>query len=195
MQPRFFANVDDLRDWFRQYHRQLDEQWIGYYRKATGIPSIDWPQSVDVALCFGWIDGLRKRHDEHSYMVRFTPRRPASHWSARNVARMEALIAEGLAEDAGVVAYRARPPVDPDTQPSATELPADHLARIREAPDAWRYFQNTRPSYRRQVAAWIMSARKEETRLRRLETLLESCRQEVAVPPLRWLGDPRRRSR
>ncbi len=195
MTPRFFASADELRAWFHEHHGRLDEQWIGYYKKATGIPSIDWPESVDVALCFGWIDGLRKRHDEHSYKVRFTPRRAGSRWSARNLARMESLIAAGLAEEAGLAAYRARDPEPPDNETAATELPEDVLSRIREVPAAWQYFTGIRPSYRKQVAAWITSARKEETRKRRLETLIESCAQGLPIPPLRWLGDPRRRSR
>ncbi len=195
MQPRFFPNADELREWFREHHGRLDEQWIGYFRKGTGVPSVDWPESVDVALCFGWIDGIRKRHDERTYKVRFTPRRPSSHWSSRNIARMEALIAEGLAEEAGVAVYRSRHRKVPESDTAATELPEDSLARIREVPDAWRYFQETRPSYRRQVARWVTGARRPETRRRRLATLIESCGQGVAVPPLRWLGDPRRRSR
>lgn len=193
--PIFFPTSEKFRAWLREHHALLDEQWIGYFRKGTGIPSIDWPESVDVALCFGWIDGLRKRHDELSYKVRFTPRRPGSRWSARNVARMEALIEAGLAEEAGLAAYRVRKPEPPRARTAPTELPENYLDRIRAVPEAWQYFQDVRPSYRKQVAAWVTSARKEETRLRRLATLVESCAKGAPVPPLRWLGDPRRRSR
>ena len=194
MTPRFFASAAELRAWFREHHDRLDDQWVGYFKKGTGIPSIDWPESVDVALCFGWIDGIRKRHDESSYKVRFTPRRPGSRWSARNVGRMESLIAAGLAEESGLAAFRSRNTEAPDSKPAATDLPEEYLARVRAVPQAWEYFQRARRSYQRQVAAWITSAKREETRLRRLGTLVESCTRSEPVPPLRWLGDPRRKS-
>ena len=107
MPLRFFADADELKDWFRDHHDKLDEQWIGFYKKHTGIPSIDWAQSVDVALCFGWIDGLRKSLGATSYKIRFTPRREGSRWSKRNLSRMEALMAEGLVEEAGLAVFQA----------------------------------------------------------------------------------------
>ena len=100
----------DLRAWFEAHHDSADELWVGYYKKATGIASIDWPESVDEALCFGWIDGIRKSIDEKSYRIRFTPRRKGSHWSARNLGRMKHLIEAGLVTEAGMAAYRARDP-------------------------------------------------------------------------------------
>ncbi len=189
MTPRFFANPSELRKWFRENYDKAEELWVGYYKKASGIPSIDWPESVDAALCFGWIDGIRKRHGEKSYKVRFTPRRPKSNWSARNVSRMEALIAEGLVEEAGLSAFKAR---DPSSQTRAARdrkearLPEDYVSRIKADRRAWRYFQSARPSYRKAVAYWIQSAKKEETRLRRLEVLVASSRRAEPIPPLRW---------
>ena len=115
MPLRFFANAEELRDWFRGHHDKLDEQWIGFYKKHTGIPSIDWAQSVDVALCFGWIDGLRKSLGATSYKIRFTPRRAGSRWSRRNLSRMEALMAEGLVEEAGLAVFPG-----PGTRPCRT---------------------------------------------------------------------------
>ena len=193
MPLRFFANSEELREWFRDHHERLDEQWIGFYKKHTGIPSIDWAQSVDVALCFGWIDGLRKSLGAASYKIRFTPRRPDSRWSKRNVRRMEALMAEGLVEEAGLAAFEARDTSLPDYQTVARALPASLEQRIRARPKAWGFFRATRSSYRKGASAWINSAKKEETRLRRLDQLIECCERGEPVPPLRWSGTPVRK--
>ena len=188
MTPRFFANPKELRAWFRENHDKAEELWVGYYKKASGIPSIDWPQSVDEALCFGWIDGIRKRHSENSYRIRFTPRRPRSNWSARNIARMRALIAEGLAEPAGLAAFNAwhaRKQAGATQERKRARLPEDYERTIRADPKAWQYLQAARPSYRKQVTHWVLSAKKEETRVRRLEVLVASSRQSEPIPPLR----------
>ena len=190
MPLRFFANAEELRDWFRDHHDKLDEQWIGFYKKHTGIPSIDWAQSVDIALCFGWIDGLRKSLGATSYKIRFTPRRAGSRWSKRNVSRMEALMAEGLVEESGLAVFQARATSLPDDQTAARALPASLEKRIRARPKAWGFFRATRLAYRKSVSAWINSAKKEETRLRRLDQLIEYCERGEPVPPLRWGGRP-----
>ena len=190
MPLRFFANAEELRDWYRDHHDKLDEQWIGFYKKHTGIPSIDWAQSVDVALCFGWIDGLRKSLGATSYKIRFTPRRAGSRWSKRNVSRMEALMADGLVEAAGLAVFQARDTSLPDHQTAARALPALLEKRIRARPKAWGFFRATRLSYRKGGSAWINSAKKEETRLRRLDQLIECCERGEPVPPLRWGGRP-----
>ncbi len=106
--PRFFRTQADLRAWFERNHDQCRELWVGYYKKGTGLPSVTWPESVDAALCFGWIDGLKRSIDERSYTLRFTPRRKRSNWSARNRGRMKVLIAEGLVTEAGMAAYERR---------------------------------------------------------------------------------------
>ena len=190
MPLRFFANAEELGDWFRDHHDKLDEQWIGFYKKHTGIPSIDWAQSVDVALCFGWIDGLRKSLGATSYKIRFTPRRAGSRWSKRNLSRMEALMAEGLVEEAGLAVFQARDTSLPDDQTAARALPASLEKRIRGRPRAWGFFRATRLSYRKGASAWINSAKKEETRLRRLDQLIECCERGEPVPPLSWGGRP-----
>ena len=190
MQLRFFANAEELRDWFRDHHDKLDEQWIGFYKKHTGIPSIDWERSVDVALCFGWIDGLRKSLGATSYKIRFTPRRAGSRWSKRNVSRMEALMAEGLVEESGLAVFQARATSLPDDQTAARALPATLEKRIRARPKAWGFFRATRLAYRKGASAWINSGKKEETRLRRLDQLIECCERGEPVPPLRWGGRP-----
>jgi len=190
MPLRFFATSEELRDWCLDHHDKLDEQWMGFYKKHTGIPSIDWAQSVDVALCFGWIDGLRKSLGATSYKIRFTPRRAGSRWSKRNISQMEALMAEGLVEEAGLAVFQARATSLPDDQTAARVLPAALEKRIRACPKAWAFFRATRLSYRKGASAWINSAKKEETRLRRLHQLIECCERGEPVPPLRWGGRP-----
>ena len=106
--PRFFPAPHDLRAWFKANHATTAELWVGYYKKATGLPSITWPESVDEALCFGWIDGIRKSVDGKSYKIRFTPRRKRSNWSARNLGRMTHLIEAAVVTEAGLAAYRDR---------------------------------------------------------------------------------------
>ena len=196
--PRFFADPAELREWFRKQHDRLAMQWIGYFKKATGIPSIDWPQSVDVALCFGWIDGIRKSHDVRSYKVRFTPRRKGSNWSSRNIARMKALIEEGLVEEAGLAAFAARKPTasaDTAQERERVALPAEYEAAIRADAAASRHLQGTTLSYRKQASFWILSAKREETRLRRLNLLIRCSSRGEPVPPLRWTVMRKRRPR
>ncbi|MDE0110154.1 MAG: YdeI/OmpD-associated family protein [Bryobacterales bacterium] len=185
----FFADTEELRQWFRDNHKTADEQWIGYYKVATGLPSVTWPESVDVALCFGWIDGIRKKIDERSYRVRFTPRRPGSSWSARNVGRMRSLIEAGLVEESARAAFESAesPRSAPATHElAAVALPEDYERRIKAVPEAWECFAGATPSYRKQCAHWIVSAKRELTRQKRLETLIECSLRGEPIPPLRW---------
>lgn len=187
--PRFFAAPKEMREWLEASHHAADDQWVGYWKKDSGLPSVTWPESVDVALCFGWIDGLRKSIDEKSYKIRFTPRRPGSHWSARNIARMKELKRAGLVTEAGLAVYRARNAANQKKasyEQPAVALPTEYERRIRAEPRAWRWFRKARPSYRKQVAWWVVSAKREDTRLRRLETLIESCAKGEVVPAMRW---------
>ena len=185
----FFADADELRKWFGRNHKTMDEQWIGYYKVATGQPSVTWAESVDVALCFGWIDGIRKKIDERSYKVRFTPRRPNSNWSARNIERMQSLIKAGLVEETARTAFEStrnlrKAPVAHEFADVA--LPEEWEAKIRAVPDAWECFVAATPSYRKQCAHWIMSAKREQTRISRLETLIDCSSRGEPIPPLRW---------
>ena len=183
--PRFFRTQADLRAWFEKNHDQGGELWVGYYKKGTGLPSVTWPESVDAALCFGWIDGLKRSVDETSYTLRFTPRRKRSHWSARNLGRMKELIAEGLVAEPGLAAYERRDRRNQEPA-GAISLPAEYEAKLKANAAAWRYFQSARPSYRKQVTWWIVSAKREDTRQRRLAILIESCAEGDIIPPLRW---------
>ncbi len=188
--PRFFRTQADLRAWFEKNHDQGGELWVGYYKKGTGLPSVTWPESVDAALCFGWIDGLKKSVDQKSYTLRFTPRRKRSHWSARNLGRMKELIAEGLVAESGLAAYerrdRHREKQASYEQSGEASLPPEYEGRLKANPAAWEYFCNARPSYRKQVTWWVVSAKREDTRQRRLGILIESCAEGDVIPPLRW---------
>ena len=185
----FFANADELRKWFSEIYKTADEQWIGYYKVATGQPSVTWAESVDVALCFGWIDGIRKRVDERSYKVRFTPRRSNSSWSARNIERMQSLIKAGLVEETARTAFESTKNVRRASvahEFADLALPKESEAKLRAVPEAWECFASATPSYRKQCAHWIMSAKREQTRHKRLATLIECCSRSEPIPPLRW---------
>ena len=174
--PRFFATPGKLRAWFTRHHRSARELWVGYYKKASGRRSVTWPESVDQALCFGWIDGIRKSIDEISYMNRFTPRTPRSVWSAVNIARAKELIALGLMTPAGLEAFERRASdrsaVYSYEQRRTASFDAGCGKRFRANKEAWEYFRAQAPSYRRVATYWVVSAKKEETRARRLATLI-----------------------
>jgi len=193
MDATFFPTPDDFRAWLEEHHGSETELWVGFYKVATGRPSITWPESVDEALCFGWIDGLRKKRDEESYVVRFTPRKPTSNWSAKNIARIEELIAERRVRPAGLAIYEAR---DPDKsrvysfeRRKAAKLDAEQEARFRADEAAWEFFQSLPPGYRRTAIHWVISAKREATRTRRLETLIEDSAAGRRIKPLRRPGE------
>ena len=194
MSTLYFAHSEEMRAWLAANHGALDEQWVGYYKKASGIPSITWAESVDVALCFGWIDGIRKRVDETRFKIRFTPRRRGSAWSARNIARMDALLAAGLVQPAGRAAFDERSPAAP-APVGADALPQEFQARLEARADAWQFFQGLSRSLRKQSVAWVTAAKRLETRERRLETLIAACAEGELIPPLRWARRPSGRSR
>jgi uncharacterized protein YdeI (YjbR/CyaY-like superfamily) len=182
----FFYSPGDLRRWLEQNHDTATELLVGFNKKASGRGGITWAEAVDEALCFGWIDGVRPSGDEHSYAIRFTPRRRGSMWSARNVERVEALAKEGRINPAGLAAFDAR---DRSRKPYRTtdELPlsAELEKRFRGNARAWRFFSEQAPSYRRNASRWVMSAKREETRERRLARLVEDS---AAGRRLRQLG-------
>ena len=187
--PFFFPSPADLRSWLAENHDRVNVMWVGYYKKATGLPSITVPESVDAALCYGWIDGLKRSVDDKSYKIRFTPRRKRSQWSARNLARMKHLLAAALVAEPGLAAYRRRDQSKDRAahEPDVAALPSEYERRLRAEPEAWRYFRSTPPSYRKQVARWVVSAKREETRLHRLGILIESCAGGKVIPPMRWM--------
>jgi uncharacterized protein YdeI (YjbR/CyaY-like superfamily) len=172
--PKFFRNAKAFRDWLEKHHDRADELWVGYWKKATGKPSPTWQESVDEALCFGWIDGIRKSIDGDSYRQRFTPRRPRSNWSNVNIARVAALTAEGRMRPTGLAAFERRKAtgVYSFEQAERGGLDPQYEAVFKKSRKAWKFFQSQAPWYRRTASWWVVSAKKEETRLRRLETLV-----------------------
>lgn len=186
--PVFFASPSKLRAWFEKNHELKTELWVGYYKKATKIPSVDWSQSVDEALCFGWIDGIRKKIDEQSYKIRFTPRNPKSHWSAVNLAKIKTLRKQGLMQPAGLAVYEKRDDKrskGASYEQQSVRLDPKYERKIRENKKAWPFYVKLAASYKRASIHWVMSAKREETRLRRLGILIQSCEEEQKIPPLR----------
>jgi len=187
--PHFFADPAAFRAWLEQHHETAAEVVVGYRRRASGLESITWPESVDVALCFGWIDGVRRSLDTTSYTIRFTPRRRRSIWSTVNVRRFQELESDGLVTDAGRAAFAARSQdrtgVYTHEQQEKPELDEAFTARFQASADAWEWFQLQPPYYRRQAAHWVMTAKKPETRERRLETLIADSEAGLRVKPLR----------
>jgi len=183
-----FTTQGEFRAWLQKHHDSADVLWVGYWKKATGRPSVTWEETVDVALCFGWIDGIRQRVDEATYTIRFTPRRPTSVWSHRNVGRFEAMVDAGLMTKAGQAAFeqgreaRTGASYDPDEPPGLSE---EYLAQLRANPEAWRDWESRPPGYRRLAAHWVMSAKREDTRQRRLASLIEDAAAGRKVKPLR----------
>jgi len=179
-EPLFFATPSAFRRWLVKNHKRATELWVGFYRKDSGRPSITWPESVDEALCFGWIDGIRKKVDDESYKIRFTPRRPKSIWSAVNIARIAVLTGEGRMEPAGVDAFSRREESNSarysfENRESA-KLSADDEREFRRDRAAWEFFQRQPAGYRRLAAWWVISAKRPETRHKRLQRLIAESR-------------------
>jgi uncharacterized protein YdeI (YjbR/CyaY-like superfamily) len=176
MEPSFFATPEDFRAWLEAHHDTESELLVGFHKKGSGRPSITWPESVDQALCFGWIDGVRRGIDGDSYSIRFTPRKPRSTWSAVNVRRVGELTELGLMRPAGVAAFERRgddrTAIYSYEQRKTAHLDADQERRFRANPGAWEWFQAQPAGYRRTASYWVISAKRPETRERRLEQLI-----------------------
>ena len=176
MDAVFFSDAAEFRAWLEENHACATEIWVGYYRKATGMPTMTWSEAVDEALCFGWIDGKRQRIDGKRHRQRFTPRRPQSTWSAVNVAKLAKLREEGRMTPAGEAAFATR---RDDRSPHTYErrheasFAAPQEATFRANAGAWDWFQAQSPSYRTMATFWVVSAKRPETRERRLSTLID----------------------
>jgi uncharacterized protein YdeI (YjbR/CyaY-like superfamily) len=182
----FFATPADLRRWFAANHETAAQLWLGFHKVGSGRASVTWPQAVDEALCVGWIDGIRKGVDEASYKIRFTPRRKASIWSAVNIARVPVLEAEGRMQPAGRRAFEARDEARSaiyayEQAPVALDDAAE--AAFRSNAVAWEWFQRVAPSYRTTAIHWVMTAKKPETRARRLAALIADSAAGRKVQP------------
>jgi uncharacterized protein YdeI (YjbR/CyaY-like superfamily) len=186
--PHFFRTSAELRAWLRRNHASADELLVGLHKKGTGEPSITWSELVDEVLCFGWIDGVRKSIDARSYTIRITPRRKGSIWSAVNLRRAQELIGAGVMEPAGIAAFEARDEEKTrlySYEREQASLGGELEARFRANARAWAFFQSQPPSYRKNIVHWVVSAKREETRLRRLETLIQDSENGVRVGLLR----------
>lgn len=182
----FFKDSEELSGWLEKNHNKENEVWVGFYKKGTGRVCLTWSKSVDVALCFGWIDGLRKSIDENSYKIRFTPRKIDSVWSAVNIKKVEALIRLGKMKPEGMTLFNSRT----DTQGYSSEkrnveLASEYEKIFKENHKAWQSFCNLAPSYKRDSIWWVMSAKREETRLKRLDMLIYSSEEGQKIPTLR----------
>lgn len=180
----YFANPELFRRWLGKHHAKASELLVGYYKTGSGQPSMSWPQSVDEALCHGWIDGVRKRIDAQRYCIRFTPRKPGSIWSAVNIRRVEALSQEGRMQPAGLAAFARRSETRSVVyayEQKDSALSAEYLQRLEADPAAHSFFSAQAPWYRRKASWWVMSAKKLETRERRIEQLIAASAQQRQI--------------
>ena len=188
MKALFFATPEEFGAWLEEHHESETELLVGFYKKGSGKPSITWPQSVEQALRFGWIDGIRRSLGEESYTIRFTPRKPSSNWSKVNVATVERLKAEGSMAPAGLRAYEARREdrtgIYSFERRQAAELPPDFERRFQASRKAWEWFSSRPPGYRRTATHWVVSAKRDDTRRRRLETLIDCSAEGRKIPLL-----------
>jgi uncharacterized protein YdeI (YjbR/CyaY-like superfamily) len=183
--PRYFRTRAEFRRWLRSHHARARELLVGFHKKTSGVPSLSWPESVEEALCFGWIDGVRRRLDTQRYSVRFTPRGAGSIWSAVNVRKARALSRAGRMASAGRAAFAARRP-SATSRYSYEQRPAEliepYAGRLRRAARAWRFFHAQIPSYRRAATWWVISAKQEQTRARRRTRLIELSARAQLLP-------------
>lgn len=177
--PRFFADAAAFRRWLAKNAASASELVVGFHTVGSGRPGMSWPESVDEALCFGWIDGVRKRIDADRYQIRFTPRRPGSNWSTINIAKYDTLVAEGRMTPTGEAAYarrdEAKSRVYSYEQSETAGFTAAELRALQRARAAWTFFESTPPSYRRKILHWITGAKQAQTRASRFAALLEAC--------------------
>jgi len=184
----FFKSAGDFHRWLDAKHQRERELWAGFYKKSSGKPSITYGEALDEALCFGWIDGLRKSVDADAYTIRFTPRKPASEWSAINIKRAQQLIDSGRMCPAGLKAFAGAH--DQPRKYSCEQRKKAHFDKkserlLSENRKAWDFFQNQPPGYRRTATFWVMSAKKEETRHARLSALIADSERGQPIKPLR----------
>lgn len=188
-QPNFFPTQPAFRKWLEKNHDKEKEILVGFYKINTGKPSITWSQSVDEAICFGWIDGVRKSIDSESYCIRFTPRKAKSTWSAINIKKVEELTRQGLIHPAGLAAFSKREAHNSriysyEKEPS--ELTEDFLKKFKANKKAWKYFQSRPASYQRTSIHWIMDAKQESTKIKRLEELIKDSENETKIKRLNY---------
>lgn len=183
MEAQFFPDQQAFRKWLQKNHKTATELLVGFYKVNSGKPSMSWSGSVDQALCFGWIDSVRRSIDGESYCIRFTPRKPSSIWSAVNINKMKVLIAAGLMTPSGIAAFEKRSESRSKiySHENAAALAPDHVTTFKQHTEAWRFFEQQAPSYKRIIAHWIMSAKQEKTRRSRLQKAITASGQAVRI--------------
>jgi uncharacterized protein YdeI (YjbR/CyaY-like superfamily) len=186
--PTFFSTPTDFRTWLGAHHDKLQEHLVGFHKRDSGKPSITWPESVEVALCFGWIDGVRKSLDETSYTIRFTPRKPSSTWSSINISLVRKLTKQGLMHPAGLKAFAARnenkSAIYSYEQRKSAKFTREQEKQFRANKPAWEFFRSQAPWYQRVCTYWVISAKREETKLKRLSELIHHSQNQRRIPQL-----------
>ena len=198
MKPRFFATSHDFRAWLEKNHATAAELWVGYYKKGSGKGGMVYPEAVEQALCFGWIDGVVNSIDADRYMQRFTPRRARSYWSAVNIRKAKALIETGQMAAPGLAVFRARsaaPPGRYSNENPSVSLDAAMLKRFRPNRKAWTWFEGQPPGFRRLAAHWVTSAKRDETRESRLATLIAAATRGERPPGFPGAPPPPKRTK
>jgi uncharacterized protein YdeI (YjbR/CyaY-like superfamily) len=184
----YFSSPAAFGRWLEKNHATKSELWLGYHKKETGRPSLTWSESVDEALCWGWIDGIRKSVDATRFTTRFTPRKASSNWSTINIRKVEALIESGRMRPPGLAAFRARRSdrsgVYSFEQKKTPTLPVSYERIFRKNRAAWEFFRTRTDAYRRVTSHWVISAKQEETRRRRLDILIASSEAKRPIPGL-----------
>ncbi|HEX4849789.1 MAG TPA: YdeI/OmpD-associated family protein, partial [Puia sp.] len=186
---QFFPNQQGLRRWFEKNHQKKEELYLGFYKTKSGKASVTWPQSVDEALCFGWIDGVRKSINEISYYIRFTPRKPGSIWSKINIKKIEDLKKKGLLKTAGIEAFSKRTEKKSGVysyENEAMKLSKEYEKKLKANKAAWKYFELEAPWYKKVVIRWIMVASQEITREKRLQELIADSANGFRIKRLRY---------
>ncbi len=176
--PLFFNSPAEFNTWLKEHHHKAEELWVGFYKVSTGKPSMTWSESVDEALCYGWIDGIRKTIDAESYKMRFTPRRPNSNWSAVNIAKVAELTKQGRMKPAGIAIFEKRTESRSGVytyENAEVSLSPFLLEQFKQHDAAWKYFERYSPSCRKLYTRWIMSAKQETTQRKRLAELIQDC--------------------
>ena len=193
MKPIFLKNTEELRKWLNNNHKKESEIWLGYYKKRSSKFNFSWSDSVDELLCYGWIDGLRKSLDKERYMIRITPRKRKSNWSRVNSEKVARLIQEQRMQSPGLKAFanfRKESTGKYSFERDHVELDENYKKSIKENANAWEFFEKLSPSVKKQSVWWIMSAKREDTRLRRLNVLINSSSNQEKIPQLTWKKKP-----
>lgn len=192
MNPHFFKTYNNFQTFLAKNHDKLDELWVGFYKKASGKESITWDESVEVAIIFGWIDGLRKSIDQESYTIRFTPRKQGSIWSDKNIKTANKLIEQGLMQVTGRKAFEKRKEEKSRVysfEQSKVDFSKEFETIFKENVKAWSFFQSQAPHYQKAAQHWVMSAKQEKTRHKRLNELISDSENQRKVKPLRRKGE------